>query len=177
MGNRTKSERISRAVEELSAQFKDAPETARGPDTSATAVVDGLRASATGPQGATMTCDMPEAYGGSASAPSPGWYHRAAVASCEAMVVAMRAASEGIELSELEVTVSSISDAQGLLGTDDRIPPGPLRSRIEVRIGSASASDSELREIVAWASAHSPLTDVIERAIPISVEVDVVESS
>jgi uncharacterized OsmC-like protein len=167
---------MSRALQELRSRFEDVPGTARGPDAPATAVVEGLLASAIGADGATMTSDMPEEYGGSDAAPSPGWYFRAAAASCEAMVIAMRAASQGLELSELEVTVSSESDARGLLGTSDSVPPGPLSSRIDVRIGSKEASEAELREIVAWASAHSPLTDAIERAIPTTVEIDVVKS-
>jgi uncharacterized OsmC-like protein len=77
---------------------------------------------------------MPTGVGGGSSAPSPGWLARAALASCDATVIAMRAAELGIPLQGLEVTVDSESDDRGLLGMDDAVPAGPLSSRILVRI-------------------------------------------
>lgn len=167
------SHRIGQAIEALRARFEDDPGKAVAPDSPATARVEGLRATATGDRGTTMISDMPEEYGGSDSAPSPGWFLRAAVASCEAMAIAMRASSRGVELSSLEVTVGSESDARGVIGTGEDIPAGPLSTQVDVRIGSKDASAEELEEIVRWATMHSPLTDALERAIPTSLEIEV----
>lgn len=82
------------AVEYLTAN----PDKARYTDASATAKVDGLRSTVSEPDGATLVSDMPAGVGGTASAPSPGWLMRAALASCDATVIAMRAATEGIAL-------------------------------------------------------------------------------
>lgn len=116
---------------------------------------------------------MPESVGGAGSAPSPGWLSRAAQASCDATVIAMRAAQEGIRLKLLEVTVDSESDDRGLLGMDDAIPAGPLASRIRVRIAADGVEPQRLRELVEWADRHSPVTDGCRRAIPTTVEVEV----
>ena len=161
---------IAKAVQYLA----NHPEEASYTDSPATAIIDGLRATVTGPDGASLVSDMPGAVGGTASAPSPGWIMRAALASCDATVIAMRAATEGIKLDTLEVTVDGESDDRGLLGVDDDVPAGPLHSRVRVRIGAAGVDPEQLRKIVEWADHHSPVGDANRRAIPTTVEVDIV---
>jgi uncharacterized OsmC-like protein len=117
--------------------------------------------------------DMPTAIGGSGAAPSPGWLLRAALANCDATVIAMRAAQEGVTLTTLEVTVDGESDDRGLLGMDDSIPAGPLSARTRVRIGAAGVGQEKLREIVEWAEAHSPVADAMGRAVPKTLEIAV----
>lgn len=117
---------------------------------------------------------MPRSVGGGGSAPTPGWFLRAAMASCDATVIAMRAAQEGIELTTLEVTVTSESDDRGFLGMDESLPAGPLTARIDVRIAAEGASLERLREIVDWADLHSPVSDAVKRAVHTTVVVEVV---
>ena len=143
-------------------------------DKPATAVVEqGLRCRATGPNGEAVVTDMPKGIGGAASAPTPGWLLRAALASCDATVIAMRAAQLGIVLSQLEVTVDSVSDDRGILGLGNAIPPGPQSMRIRVLIAAKDTSAEELRQLVSWAEAHSPVGDAVRRAIPSQIEVEV----
>jgi len=47
---------------------------------------------------------MSKELGGGGSAPSPGWLLRAALASCDATVIAIRAAQLGVTPTALEVT-------------------------------------------------------------------------
>jgi uncharacterized OsmC-like protein len=89
----------------------------------------------------------------------------------DATVIAMRAATEGVTLDTLEVTVDGESDDRGLLGIDDNIPAGPLHTRVRVRIGASGVDPDKLREIVKWADQHSPVGDATRRAIPTTVEV------
>lgn len=70
-------------------------------------IEEGLRTRAAGPDGQTRFCDIPTALGGGVSAPSPGWTMRAALANCEAVMIALRAAQLGVALSTLEVRVGS----------------------------------------------------------------------
>lgn len=148
---------------------------ARYTDTAATAVIEtGLRSRAEEPGGAAAVSDMPEAIGGGGTAPSPGWLLRAALAACDATVIAMRAAEVGVKLTTLEVTVDSESDDRGLLGMDDSIPAGPFSVQTRVRIGAEEVAPERLREIVEWAEAHSPVADAIRRAVPSSLEVEMV---
>src|SRR6266480_4172683 len=103
-------ESIRRAMETACAHLTEHPEAA-----AATAVrEDGLRFRVEGPKGA-VTTDMAGSVGGGASAPTPAWLMRAALASCDATLIAMEAARAGIELIELKVTVDSESDFRGVL--------------------------------------------------------------
>jgi uncharacterized OsmC-like protein len=132
----------------------------------------GLRCRVEGSEGALVVTDMPAGVGGEASAPSPGWLARAAHASCDATVIAMRAAEQGIALQKLEVTVDSESDDRGLLGMDAATPAGPLSSRIRVSIAAEGVAPERLRELVEWADRQSPVSDAIRRAVPTTVEVE-----
>ena len=112
-------ESIRNAVEEASRYLAENPEAAAATDAAATAVrEEGLRFRVEGPKG-SVSSDMTKAVGGSESAPSPAWLLRAALASCDATLVAMEAARAGIDLTGLEVTVESDSDFRGVLGVDD----------------------------------------------------------
>jgi uncharacterized OsmC-like protein len=142
------------------------PEKALSQDKEAIAVVEeGLRVRATGPDGQTLICDMPKGLGGEASAPSPGWTMRAALANCEAIMIALRAAQLGIELSTLEVRVDSISDDRGMLGMDDSKPAGPLNMKVSIRISAKGVSSEKLHEIAEWAEKHSPVGEPLGRVM------------
>ena len=150
------------------AHYTDSPATARLVD------AQGLQTRVTGPDGAEIMTAMPPSVGGGNSSASPGWYLRAAEASCVATLIAMRAAHEGVPVEELEVTVDSESDDRGILGVGDDIPAGPLRTRVHVRIRSAAADDDDddiWDTIVSWAVDHGPVTDAVRRASPLTVEI------
>lgn len=151
------------------------PDQALAQDKEAIAVIEeGLRARATGPDGQTLVCDMPKALGGEATAPSPGWMMRAALANCEVIMVALHAAQLGVELTTLEVRVDSLSDDRGMLGMDDSIPAGPLNMKISIRIGAEGATEEMLHEIVKWAEGHSPVGEPLTRPMPVEYVVDII---
>lgn len=161
---------LTKAIEHLSAHREEARYT----DGAAIAtLVDGLRCEAKDPDGRAVYSDMPASVGGEDSAPSPGWLLRAAVASCDATLIAMHAAAAGITLSQLQVTIDSTSDDLGILGIDPSVPAGPLTMRARVRIGSPDASFEQLRALVAEAIQHCPVSDAVARPVPVSLEVQV----
>jgi uncharacterized OsmC-like protein len=167
------SDHIRESIENARQYLSEHPDEARYGDHPATAVIEnGLRCRVEHATGAALVTDMPGAVGGEGSAPTPGWFARAAQASCDGTLIAMRAAELGVPLQSLEVTVESESDDRGLLGMDDAIPAGPLSSRIRVRIAAAGVDPQRLRELVEWADHHSPVTDAIRRAVPTTVEVE-----
>ena len=168
------TDHIRHSIDQAIGFLNEHPEDARYTDRPATAVVNGLRAQVTGEHGESLVSDMPKGVGGEGSAPTPGWLLRAAMASCDATVIAMRAAQEGIELTTLEVTVTGESDDRGLLGMDDSVPAGPLTARIHVTIAAEGVSPEKLQEIVDWADAHSPVADAVKRAVPTSVVVETI---
>jgi uncharacterized OsmC-like protein len=169
-----KADHIRQSIGQAIGFLSEHPEKARYTDRPATAVVDGLRAQVTGEHGETLVSDMPRSVGGGGSAPTPGWLLRAAMASCDAIVIAMRAAHEGVELTTLEVTVVSESDDRGFLGMDDSLPAGPFTANIHVKIAADGMAPERLHEIVHWADVHSPVSDAVKRAVPTTVVVEVV---
>jgi uncharacterized OsmC-like protein len=164
-------ESIREAIEAASGQLKEHPEAAVGTDAAATAVrEDGLRFRVDGPNGEVVT-DMSESVGGGASAPTPGWLMRAALAACDATTVAMEAARDGIELTDLKVSVESETDFRGVLGVEGSAHAGPLTVRVRIELAAPDASEDQLREIVKRAEAHSPVRDAIAREVTMSTEI------
>lgn len=166
------AEEIRSAIEAAVGYLTEHPGEARYTDSQAVAEVEvGLRCVVTGPDGAVVATDMPTSVGGGASAPSPGWLFRAALASCTATLIAMRAAQEGVEARGLSVTVDSESDDRGILGIDQAVPAGPLSVRVHVRFpsGGEGAGASSIAE---WGAAHCPVYDATGRAVPITLEVE-----
>ena len=151
------------------------PEEMIWQDKEAVAVIEeGLRVRATGPDGQTLVCDMPKMMGGEGTSPSPGWMARAALANCEAVMVALRAAQLGVELTTLEVRIDSLSDDRGLLGMDDSVPAGPLNMKISVRISAEGVSKEKLHEIVDWAEKHSPVGEPLTRVVPVEYALEII---
>jgi uncharacterized OsmC-like protein len=166
---------IRESMQGVIAYYAQNPNKALSQDKGAVAVIEeGLRVRATGPDGQTLVCDMPKGLGGEASAPSPGWTMRAALANCEAVMIALRAAQLGVELTTLEVRVGSISDDRGMLGVDDSQPAGPLSMKVSIRIGAEGVSSEQLHEIVEWAEKHSPVGEPFTRVVPTEYTVEVV---
>jgi uncharacterized OsmC-like protein len=165
------AEQIRHALEAATTYLSDHPDEAAYTDSLATArLEDGLRINVSGPNGASLTTDMPTSVGGANSAPSPGWFLRAAEASCTATLIAMRAAQLGVALERIQVTVDSRSDDRGILGIDPAVPAGPLSTRVAVTIHSPGLTREEAEAIANWAVEHCPVTDAVRRAVPLIIE-------
>jgi uncharacterized OsmC-like protein len=134
-----------------------------------------LKVTIDGADGASLVTDMVTSVGGSNSAPSPGWYLRAATASAVATLIAMRAAMLGVDLQAVEVTVDSESDDFGILGiaegTPDAQPAGPLSTRVAAKVAAAGMDEAELKSLVEWAVDHTPAVDALRRSVPVKVEI------
>jgi len=166
---------IREAIEKTSAAIAAQPEKAHSRNAPATArLLDGLRCEVKGPKGETVRTDMPPAMGGAASAPNPGWLLRAAVASCTATAIAMRAAKLGIDLTTLEVTAESSSDNRGILGLDEKISAGLSQLTVRVKIGATGMPAAGLRELAEWGDRHSPVACTARISPRYSLEVEVV---
>jgi uncharacterized OsmC-like protein len=164
-------ESISSAIETASAHLAERPEAGVATDAAATAVrEEGLRFRVEGPKGDVIS-DMSKAVGGGATAPSPGWLLRAALASCDATLVAMEAARHGVELTDLTVTVESESDFRGVLGVGDSVHPGPLAVRVRVQLAATNATTDQLLELVRRAEVRSPVRDALVRAVSPTTEI------
>jgi uncharacterized OsmC-like protein len=171
MGNDSIRTALQGAIDYLTEHRDEAKST----DSFATATIeDGLRCAVCGPDGAEIHTDMVTSVGGTNSAPSPGWLLRAATASCVATLIAMRAALDEIEPGRVEVTVDSNSDDLGILGIDDGVPAGPLSVNVRVKVEANGHDAERVRDLVAWAHDHCPVSDLTKRAVPIHLEIEVV---
>ena len=163
---------IADAISHASVYLTAHPDEARYRDSHARAhLASGLLVEVTGPDGERLTTDMPAGIGGTATAPSPGWFLRAATASCVASLVAIRAAATGAILRSVDVEVDSESDDRGILGLDPMIPAGALSTKVVVSIDAPGLDRQALEALAAWAVEHCPVSDTITRAVPLSVEV------
>lgn len=162
------------SLERAKRLFLEKPGAAKKPNAAATAVWrNGLSCEVLGPAAERAVTDMPDAMGGTGAGSNPGWLLRAGMASCTATAIAMRAAMLGIELNTLEVKVDSESDARGLVGIPDvQTTLGNLR--MSVRIGAAGADEAQLRDLVAWGEAHSPVSCTMRDGPAIALDVAVV---
>ena len=142
-----------------------------GTDPAAVATLEeGLRFRVQGPKG-SVTTDMARKVGGGGAENSPGWLMRAALAACDASMIAIEAARDGVELDALEVSVESESDFRGMLGVDDSVPAGPAIVRTRIELSSKGADEATLRAIVERALRRSPVKDALERAVEATTEV------
>lgn len=166
------TEAIRTAIEAAAAYLTEHPDEARYTDSLATATLgDDLRVHVTGPNGERLETDMPSAVGGAGSAPSPGWFLRAAVAACVVSLARMRAAQLGLDGFGGSVEVDSQSDDRGILGLDAATPAGPLTMRVGFRVTCDGADPAQLREVAEWAVDHCPVSDAVGRAIPVEVTI------
>ncbi len=137
----------------------------------------GTRVSAHHAAGTRMDTDMPTELGGSGDCVTAGWLFRAGIAACTTTVIGMIAASEGLVLDELEVTVGSESDARGMLGMCEPdgtpVPAGPLGLAMAVRIRAAGVDEARLRQLVDAGVRRSPMLDALRRPAPVTVAVQV----
>lgn len=165
------SSTLGQAIQNATSYLREHPDEARYTDSEAVATLkEGLRVVVSDPAGRTIETDMSTGIGGTDSAPSPGWLFRAALAACDATLIAMRAAMLGIELDHVEVTIDSESNDYGILGIDESVPAGPLNVRTRVSVRAKNVDPEVIRELVDWASTHCPVCDAVKRSVPVSVE-------
>ena len=164
---------IRNAIESACAYLSAHRDQARYTDSLARArVEEGIRVRVEGPTGEVLITDMPGGVGGGGSAPSPGWYLRAAVAACVTSLALMRAAQLGMQGLACELTVDSESDDYGILGLDPSVPAGPLTMRINLQVSAAGDGSDSVAEVAQWAIDHCPVSDAIKRAVPIRIEIN-----
>jgi uncharacterized OsmC-like protein len=157
------------AINRVVRHYEKDPDGGAAPDAPAVAVREGpLRMRVSGPNGDVVT-DGAKSIGGDESGPTPGWLLRAALASCNATVIAIEAARDGVELTRLEVTVNSETDLRGTLGLKD-VPAGPAEMHVQVVLASDDAGEEQLREI-AGRSSRSPVGDAMSRVVPTTTEI------
>jgi uncharacterized OsmC-like protein len=114
--------------------------------------------------------------GGAGAGPDPGVFGRAALGTCLAIGYAMWAAHMGVAFSKIEVAVHAGYDARGMYGVDDAVAPGWTSVRYVVHIESPAAEE-DVRRVIDYADAHSPLLDDFRRPLPIERELHIAKAT
>ena len=165
---------IGKAVESVEQYLQTQSEPGPRADVPATAtIVDGLKCRIESPDGTAIHTDMPKSIGGSASANSPGWHLRAALASCDATLLAIRAARLGLKLNSIEVRVEATSDGRGMF-LDEGVLPGSSEMCLYFKIAATDVSREAIEALVHWVEQHSPVGSDVSRAVDLRSEIELI---
>jgi uncharacterized OsmC-like protein len=178
MGVAMTSEEIAVAIHRVESVLQRRPEVGIHDDAPASARWEGgLKMVATHANGFQLETDMPRELGGGGQAVSPGWLLRAGLASCTATRIAMAAATEGIALSELQLSASSRSDTRGMFGMTDAdgslISAGPREVHLRVRIGAPGVSKERLQRLVEDCHRRSPVSCALQETTRVALHIEV----
>jgi len=169
---------MAAAMQRIEAVLQRRPEKGLHDDAPATASwQSGTRVLSRHGNGTEVATDMPPEFAGSGDGVTPGWLFRAGIAACATTSIALRAASQGISLTRLEVKVSSRSDLRGVFGMTDvqgeLVPAGPLDVELFVCIAADGVAPDRLRALVESTCQCSPIPAAVRRATPLAVRIDV----
>ena len=174
----TPLQNLATALQRVEAVLRRRPEMGLQDDVPATARWEsGLRFVASHANGTQLVTDMPAELGGSGDQVTPGWLFRAGIASCAATSITLAAASDGIELTALEVIVASRSDARGLLGMSEPngelVYAGPFDVELRVSLAANGATPIALKTLVERCLCHSPVPSALTTATPFTLHINI----
>ena len=117
--------------------------------------------------------DQPENMGSTNQGPRPSEILLAALAACHEVTYRLYADAMDIDLKDIAVSVTGVSDARGFFNVEEGIPAGFSEIYGDIKIESdASAEEIErLREAV---NLHCPILDDLRR--PVKVELAIKRS-
>lgn len=98
-----------------------------------------------------------------------------ALTSCLSVGFIYNASAKGIKVEELEMDVEGEVDLHGFLGLSDEVRPGYKNIEVTYRI-KADAPDEEIDELCDHVQKTSPVLDIIENEVPVSVIRETVEA-
>lgn len=168
---------IGAAAKRVRAAFQRRPEVGIHDDAPAKARWEsGARVLIRNTNGIEVATDMPVELGGSGDQVTPGWLFRAGMASCAVTSITLAAASEGIELTALEVDVGSRSDARGLLGmsepSGEPVYAGPFDVELRVTVAANGTTPIALKALVESCLRHSPVPSALITATPFTLHIN-----
>lgn len=167
------SDALRELIAATQARFKADPEEAQATFRSQSALQDGLR-SRVALRDHVLTVDEPENLGGGDSGPNPVELILAALGACQEITYRAYATALGIPLQSVSVTLDGDIDLRGFFGVDDSVRPGyrAINGTVALTSTAAEADLRKLREVV---NAHCPVLDILTKAVPVSLELDLQE--
>ncbi len=126
------------------------------------------------PYGLSWDLGLDEAVGGLHDAPNPGDMLCAALAACQDGLLRMMASSLGVDLEELEVTVTGRVDVRGTLNMDPDVRVGFDSMRMDVRLRAAPDTPARLLERLRIGGERLCVTlDTLRRGVPVEARYEI----
>jgi putative redox protein len=116
-----------------------------------------------------VVLDQPENMGSSNLGPRPSELLLAALAACHEVTYRLYADAMDIDLQDIAVSVTGVSDARGFFNVDDAVDAGFSEVYGEINIVS-NASDEEIERLRQAVNRHCPVLDDLRK--PLKVELD-----
>ena len=115
--------------------------------------------------------DEPPVLLGEDHGANPVEYALAALNGCLTTSLIYHAAAQGVNIEEVETTLSGDLDLHGFLGMDENVRNGYEKIQVNFRIKS-NAPEEKLRELIGLAQKRSPVFDIISHPTPVEVTME-----
>ncbi len=113
-----------------------------------------------------LNAELPPFAGGWGTSPDPIQYCLYGLAACFAVTFAAAAASEGVRLTNLEVTVENWMDLRKQMGVSSE----NIIDRVKFTVTADGASHDKLEKIMVLAKERCPGVECVTRTIPLELE-------
>ncbi|MCL4369310.1 MAG: OsmC family protein [Chloroflexi bacterium] len=164
MATQAQRDRIAEAIEATRTHLRQARDGASITAAADTRLIEGFQVEAS-IRGFRLTIDEPESLGGTDRGPNPVELVLAAFGACQEIVYATYARILGVPIDSVSVKVEGSLDPRGFFGVAE-VPAGFSHVTYTVDIQSAAPA-SEVTQLIATASAHCPVFDILRQPIPV----------
>jgi putative redox protein len=148
--------------------LRNRPDKCRVETTAESHLVENFR-SEVKTRGFDVVLDQPENMGSSDLGPRPSELLLAALAACHEVTYRLYADAMDIDLQDIAVSVTGVSDARGFFDVDDEVDAGFSEVYGEINIVS-NASDDDIERLRQTVNRHCPVLDDLRK--PLKVELD-----
>lgn len=148
--------------------LRNRPDKCRVETTAESHLVENFR-SEVKTRGFDVVLDQPENMGSSDLGPRPSELLLAALAACHEVTYRLYADALDIDLQDIAVSVTGVSDARGFFDVDDEVDAGFSEVYGEINIVS-NASDEDIERLRQTVNRHCPVLDDLRK--PLKVELD-----
>ena len=116
-----------------------------------------------------VVIDQPENMGSTNRGPRPSEILLAALAACHEVTYRLYADAMDIDLRDIAVSVTGVSDARGFFDVGDGVPAGFSEIYGEIKIDS-DASDEDLERLREAVNRHCPVLDDLRKPLKVELE-------
>ena len=120
------------------------------------------------PKPLTVNADQPDYLAGNNMAPNAVEHYLNALVSCITTTIIAHGSVQGIEFESLEVSAEGEMDARGFFGVREDVNRGYNKITVDIN-ARTSADEATLKQLLS----HSPVYEMVSRAIPVEVNMTV----